>query len=44
MNPLGGGIIPQHPDRFSFIRQNTEEPIAVSALKFFWLNLKLQLP
>ncbi len=34
MNPLGGGIIPQHPDRFSFIRQNTEEPIAVSALKF----------
>ncbi len=34
MNPLGGGIIPQNPDHFSFIKQNQEETLAQAALKF----------
>ncbi len=34
MNPLGGGIIPQNPDHFSFIRLNEADSIVVAALKF----------
>jgi len=34
MNPLGGGIIPKYPDRFSFLTEGTNDKIAVSALKF----------
>lgn len=34
MNPLGGGIIPQNPDYFSFIRRDMEDSIVVAALKF----------
>ncbi len=33
MNPLGGGLIPRHPDYFSFIK-NGDDSLAVSALKF----------
>ena len=34
MNPLGGGIIPQHPDYFKFLAENSTDSIVVSALKF----------
>lgn len=34
MNPLGGGIIPQNPDFYSFIKQNEEDSLAQAALKF----------
>ena len=34
MNPLGGGIIPQNPDYFSFIRQGSDDSLCVAALKF----------
>jgi predicted aldo/keto reductase-like oxidoreductase len=34
MNPLGGGIIPNNPKYFSFIKQNEQDSLAVSALKF----------
>ncbi len=34
MNPLGGGIIPQNPDFYSFIRDNDEDTLAQAALKF----------
>jgi hypothetical protein len=34
MNPLGGGIIPQNPEYFSFLVKDTEDSLAVSALKF----------
>ena len=34
MNPLGGGIIPQHPEYFSFINQSSGDSLAVAALKF----------
>ncbi len=33
MNPLGGGIIPNNPDYFSFLQQG-KDSLAVSALKF----------
>jgi predicted aldo/keto reductase-like oxidoreductase len=33
MNPLGGGIIPAHPDYFSFLKKG-DDSLAVSALKF----------
>jgi len=33
MNPLGGGIIPEHPDYFSFLKLG-DDSLAVSALKF----------
>ncbi|MGI6433078.1 MAG: aldo/keto reductase [Sphaerochaetaceae bacterium] len=33
MNPLGGGIIPQYPDYFSFL-QRGDDSLVVSALKF----------
>lgn len=34
MNPLGGGIIPNNPDYFDFIRRGSGDSIAVAALKF----------
>ena len=35
MNPLGGGVIPQHPQRFSFL-QRPGEGIVAAALRFLW--------
>ncbi len=34
MNPLGGGIIPQHPERFDFVRTRPEESVVQGALRF----------
>jgi len=34
MNPLGGGIIPQHPDRFAFLKSRAEETVVEAALRF----------
>ncbi len=34
MNPLGGGLIPNHDDYFSFLTNGTNDSVAVSALKF----------
>jgi len=34
MNPLGGGIIPQNPDRFGFLAEGSDDSVAVAALKF----------
>jgi predicted aldo/keto reductase-like oxidoreductase len=34
MNPLGGGIIPAHPDKFGFLRTQPEETVAEGALRF----------
>lgn len=33
MNPLGGGLIPTHPDKFGFLRREPDS-LVVSALKF----------
>lgn len=35
MNPLGGGVIPQHPELFGFLRQKGET-VAEAALHFLW--------
>ena len=35
MNPLGGGIIPQHPERFDYLRKGDED-IVTAALAFLW--------
>ena len=34
MNPLGGGIIPQEPDRFTFVRTRPDETVVEGALRF----------
>jgi len=35
MNPLGGGVIPEHPELFSFIRRENESTTA-AALRVLW--------
>jgi hypothetical protein len=35
MNPLGGGIIPHHPERFDFIKRPGESTVT-AALRFLW--------
>ena len=35
MNPLGGGLIPKHPELFKFI-QRENESTAAAALRFLW--------
>ena len=35
MNPLGGGIIPQHPELFGFLRRPGEDTVT-AALRFLW--------
>jgi len=35
MNPLGGGIIPQHPEKFSFMMRPGESAVT-AALRFLW--------
>ena len=34
MNPLAGGLIPQNPDRFAFLSENTEDNVVEAALRF----------
>jgi predicted aldo/keto reductase-like oxidoreductase len=34
MNPLGGGIIPQNPDFYSFLKENDDDTLVQAALKF----------
>ncbi len=34
MNPLAGGVIPQHPERFSFVKTQPDESVVEGALRF----------
>ena len=34
MNPLGGGIIPDHPELFEFLKTDNEETVVEAALRF----------
>ena len=34
MNPLGGGLIPQHPERFAFVKTRENEDVVEAALRF----------
>ncbi|MDR3167167.1 MAG: aldo/keto reductase [Treponema sp.] len=36
MNPLGGGIIPQHPELFAFLKDDPAESAVHGALHFLW--------
>jgi predicted aldo/keto reductase-like oxidoreductase len=36
MNPLGGGIIPQHPELFSFLKRESGDKEVHAALHFLW--------
>ena len=36
MNPLGGGIIPRHADRFSFVKSQPGETVTEGALRFLF--------
>jgi predicted aldo/keto reductase-like oxidoreductase len=36
MNPLGGGIIPQHPELFEFLKKSPGETTVGAALRFLW--------
>ncbi|MFC1736039.1 aldo/keto reductase [Candidatus Hydrogenedentota bacterium] len=34
MNPLGGGLIPNHPERFEFVKTREDETVVEGALRF----------
>ncbi|MFP4052546.1 MAG: aldo/keto reductase [Phycisphaerae bacterium] len=34
MNPLGGGIIPQHAERFAFLKDDGDESVVEAAIRF----------
>ncbi len=36
MNPLGGGLIPQNPEVFSFIKSRPDQGVVEAALHFLW--------
>jgi predicted aldo/keto reductase-like oxidoreductase len=36
MNPLGGGLIPQHPELFGFLKSRPDESAVSAALRFLW--------
>jgi predicted aldo/keto reductase-like oxidoreductase len=36
MNPLGGGLIPQHPELFGFLKSSPGESAVSAALHFLW--------
>lgn len=36
MNPLGGGLIPQHPELFDFIKRDKQETVVAAALRFLF--------
>jgi len=38
MNPLGGGLIPRHPERFDFVRTREDETVVDGALRFLFAH------
>ncbi len=41
MNPLGGGIIPENPDIFSFLKLNKKESVVEAALHFLFSHERI---
>lgn len=41
MNPLGGGVIPEHPGLFDFIKSRPEETVVEAALRFLFAHDKI---
>ena len=44
MNPLGGGVIPQNPDRFAFLKTQRDETVVEAALRFLLNDRRITLP
>ena len=44
MNPLGGGIIPENPDRFGFLKTQKDETVVEAALRFLINDPRITLP
>jgi len=44
MNPLGGGVIPKNPERFSFLKTKEEESVVEAALRFLLNDGRITLP
>ncbi len=44
MNPLGGGMIPQHPERFAFLKTQDSESVVEAALRFLLNEERITLP
>ncbi|MBW2734778.1 MAG: aldo/keto reductase [Deltaproteobacteria bacterium] len=42
MNPLGGGIIPQHVERFDFLRTRDDESVVEASLRFLLATPEIQ--
>jgi predicted aldo/keto reductase-like oxidoreductase len=41
MNPLGGGVIPQNPERFKFLKTKEEETVVEAALRFLMADSRI---
>jgi predicted aldo/keto reductase-like oxidoreductase len=41
MNPLGGGIIPQHPDIFAFLKNRGDQDVVEAALHFLFSHERI---
>jgi uncharacterized protein len=41
MNPLGGGLIPQNPDLFSFLKSREDETVVQAALRFLFSDTRI---
>lgn len=41
MNPLGGGVIPDHPARFEFIKNDPAETVVEAALRFLFAHKEI---
>ena len=44
MNPLGGGIIPQNPELFSFLKNKEDETVVEAAIRFLMNDSRITLP
>jgi hypothetical protein len=43
MNPLGGGLIPDNPDRFGFVKTREDETIVEGALRFLFNDSRIDI-
>ncbi len=41
MNPLGGGLIPQNPELFRFIKKSERQDVVEAALHFLWSHAEI---
>ncbi len=41
MNPLGGGLIPQNPDLFAFLKSREDETVSQAALRFLFSHPRI---